>query len=143
MNDNKIGYVTQRTTKAKLIELICAVLVIAMWVMMVVGFIQEKKLGALMLLEAFLGTMGTGMMLYLAYCPNTFNLPKQPKAEHYTLTVWLLRVMALISALLIVLVDLTLLGLTGKQTIQWLIFTLIGVMVSITVWYVVKMKRIS
>jgi len=81
MNRNNIHFQVHRTKEGTLIELISGLLVLLSLILSIVLFIKVREAGGAMLLQT--GTLGfvVLLMLFLAYKPETFNIPDDSPAE--------------------------------------------------------------
>lgn len=101
MNDNKIGYVTQRNKEAKVMELVAAVIILITWALAITVVIEQVPNGTMALGYTALDTVLTALIMWSVYKPTLLNINvRNPKWEHYDLTVRFTRVVAILVALL-------------------------------------------
>ena len=95
MNDNPIHYEVHRTIVGTIIEAICAMLMLALWVITIVATTRFDipNVGELYV-NAAIFTVTVALMLFLVYHPRTFNLPRNPTERHYRITVIAIRSIA-------------------------------------------------
>lgn len=100
MNKNNINFQVHRTKESTLIELISGLLVLLSLILSIVLFIKVREAGAGMLLQT--GSIGFGvlLMLFLAYKPETFNIPDNSPAEMFVVTVKFIRYVAVLMSLM-------------------------------------------
>lgn len=94
MNNNEINFRTPRTMVGTAMEIVVAMLVIAMWTMAIYLFqgAAADTIQALIWHSLFC-TFLPFLMLVSCYFPKTFSMPvRRPRAEHYLLTVEMIRV---------------------------------------------------
>lgn len=100
MNKNNINFQVHRTKESTLIELVCGLLVLLSFILSIVLFIKVREAGVGMLLQT--GSIGFGvlLMLFLAYKPETFNIPDNSPAEMFVVTVKFIRYVAVLMSLM-------------------------------------------
>ena len=136
MNNNKIGYKVHRTTGATVVELVCAALNVVAIGLGVVTMLRHPGAGALV--SPLLTAPGVALMLALAYCPSTFNVPDDSPAEAYRLTVQMLRALAVVCSLLSLGLTATLLA--GVDPTVCIVGFLLAFVPGL-LWYVVRLNR--
>ena len=98
MNNNEINFRTPRTMVGNAMELAVVILVIVLWIVTIFLFkgATSDMIQALIWHGLFC-TFLPFLMMVLCYFPKTFNMPtRRPRAEHYMLTVRLIRVCCII-----------------------------------------------
>ena len=104
MNNNEINFRTPRTVIGTVMEVAVGVLVLALW-LLIIYLSRTATVGVTQTLVT-LGIQGTvlsPLMMVLCYFPKTFNIPKRhPRAEHYLLTIQLVRIVAIFVMLLLI-----------------------------------------
>ena len=95
MNDNPIHFEVHRTVAGTIVEAICAMFMLALWVITIVVTTQHHQPNAGELyINAVIFTVTVVLMLFLVYHPKSFNLPKNPTERHYRITVIAIRAIA-------------------------------------------------
>jgi len=113
MNDNPINYVTPRTKAGTIVEIVCAVLMLIIWIATAVAVAREDRIDSTALFgNAAFFTIIVALLLFLCYKPKTFNVPEVPTERHYHLTVWCVRVVSVEMSMLFLVIQL--------QEIRWM-----------------------
>ena len=100
MNKNNIHFQVHRTKAGTLIELVCGLLVLLSLILSIVLFIKVREAGGAMLIQT--GSIGFAVLLilFLAYKPETFNIPDDSPAEMFIVTVKFIRYIAVLISLM-------------------------------------------
>lgn len=138
MNNNSINYRTPRTVVGTVCEIFAAVVIVLSVVLSIVMVTQHHHAGSAMLIQSGVMAFSTALMLFLAYCPSTFNIPDDSPAEVFDVTVLLLRVISILSALLSLVITLS--AMFGKNPKQVAIGYVV-VVIAFSVWYTVKAQQ--
>lgn len=141
MNKNNIHFQVHRTKEGTLIELISGLLVLLSLILSIVLFIKVREAGGAMFLQT--GTLGFAvlLMLFLAYKPETFNIPDDSPAELFIVTVKFLRYVAVLMSLMSLGITLSAF-LSFNPTVMMAGFGLL--LVPLLCWYfyaTIKIKR--
>ena len=139
MNKNLNNVRICRTLEGTIFEVACATIVLLSLVFSIVLLGNESRMGGVMLMQTIISGVSVLLMLVLAYAPHTFNIPDDSPAELYWTTVRLMRIIALLAALLSL--GITLHALFGAEP-KLLVIAFVVTCVALCVWYHVKQRRI-
>lgn len=140
MNKNLNNYSVHRTKESTIVELACGGILLLSFVLGIVLTSRHSPVGGPMVLQTIICASSVLLTLVLAYAPHTFNIPDDSPAELYALTVSLLRIAALLMALMSLGVTLSVMFNAGPVPII-VAFTI--AFIPLIVWYAVKKHRIT
>lgn len=102
MNDNKINFKTPRTKVGTAMEITVVALILLLWGFIIhLGRTATFEVTRVLITHGFICTIMSAVMMVLCYFPKTFNIPKRnPRAEHYMITVELIRIVCILVILL-------------------------------------------
>lgn len=116
MNDNHIHFEVHRTVVGTIVEIICAMFMLAVWVITIVATTRhDMPQTAELYVNAVIFTAIIALMLFLVYHPKTFNLPQNPTEKHYRITVMGIRSICVEMAILFLFIQMQEVGWIGKN----------------------------
>lgn len=122
MNDNNFNYEVHRTKAGTIVELICALLMIIVWVVTGVAVARHENANATdLLVNAGAFSVIVALLLFLAYKPKTYNLPANPTERHYRLIVVCLRAVSVELALMFLFIQLHDVGWMASELPQFIV----------------------
>ena len=122
MNDNKINFVTRRTKAGTIVEIVCALIVLFIWIVTgVVAFHHKVNNVGELVGNAVFFTIIVAVLLFLTYKPKTVNLPEVPTERHYHLAVWCLRAIAMEIAVMFLFIQLQEIGWVAADIPEFII----------------------
>lgn len=145
MNDNKINFRTPRTVAGTVMEAVVGVLLLAMWVLIIYLSVNAPSDATrTMIILGIQGTVLVPLMMVLCYFPKTFNIPKRnPRVEHYLLTIHLVRVVS-IFVILMMIASVWKEGRPADTKAMEGVLTALGCAMTLTViYYIVRLIRMK
>ena len=140
MNKNLNNVRIYRTQEGTIFEVACAIIIILSFILSIVQLSRGHHLGGAMLMQTIISGVSILLLLVLAYAPHTFNIPDDSPAELYWATVRLLRIIAVLAALLSL--GITLCSLFGFEP-KLLIIVFVVACIVLCVWHQVKQTRMK
>lgn len=95
MNKNNIHFQVRRTKGGTIVEVVSGLLVLISLLLSILLLSKSPEDGVVLLINTLSVGFGVLLVLALAYCPTTFNIPDDSPAELFAATVLLLRITAL------------------------------------------------
>lgn len=95
MNKNNIHFQVRRTKGGTIVEVVSGLLVLISLLLSFLLLSKSPEDGVALLINTLSVGFGVLLVLALAYCPTTFNIPDDSPAELFAATVLLLRITAL------------------------------------------------
>lgn len=95
MNKNNIHFQVRRTKGGTIVEVVSGLLVLISLLLSILLLSKSPEDGVVLLVNTLSVGFGVLLVLALAYCPTTFNIPDDSPAELFAATVLLLRITAL------------------------------------------------
>lgn len=95
MNKNNIHFQVCRTKGGTIVEVVSGLLVLISLLLSFLLLSKSPEDGVVLLVNTLSVGFGVLLVLALAYCPTTFNIPDDSPAELFAATVLLLRITAL------------------------------------------------
>ena len=99
---------------------------------------SQRVEGKAMIAQSLISAFSVGIVLFFAYLPHTFNIPDDSPASVFLATIRMIRIIALMSAVLSL--GITRCALFGYEP-RVLLAVYVAVIVIATVWYLLKIKR--
>ena len=143
MNNNEINFRTPRTVIGTVMEVAVGVLVLALWVLVIyLSRTAAHDATQTLVILGIQGTVLSPLMMVLCYFPKTFNIPKRhPRAEHYLLTIQLVRIVAIFVMLLLI-VSAWMVGRSDDAKTMEVVQAVLGCGLVLTVvYYIVRLIR--
>ena len=145
MNDNKINFRTPRTVAGTVMEVVVGVLVLALWVLIIyLSRTAPADATQTLVVIGIQSTILAPLMMALCYFPKTFNVPKRnPRAEHYLLTIQMVRVVC-IFVMLIMIASSWMTGRPGDAKVAESMQAVFGCgLILAVVYYLVRLIRLK
>ena len=145
MNDNKINFRTPRTIAGTVMEGVVGVLVLILWVLIIcLSRTATHDATQTLVVIGIQSTILAPLMMVLCYFPKTFNIPKRnPRAEHYLLSIQLVRIVCIF----VMLIMIALAWMTGRpddaKTVEGLQAVLVCGLLLTVGYYMFKILRIN
>jgi hypothetical protein len=138
MNKNNINFQVHRTTEGTICEAVSGLLILLSLIFSIIIMYHSKEAGSAMLIQTGIIALSVVLILVLAYAPHTFNIPDDSPASVFLATIRMIRIIALMSAVLSL--GITLCALFGYEP-SVLLAVYVAVIVVATGWYLLKIKR--
>ena len=138
MNNNSINFQTPRTRLGTICEISCGVIMLLAIILSFVVLDKNPQAGKAMIAQSLISAFSVGIVLFFAYLPHTFNIPDDSPASVFLATIRMIRIIALMSAVLSL--GITLCALFGYEP-GVLLAVYVAVIVVATGWYLLKIKR--
>ena len=143
MNNNEINFRTPRTVIGTVMEIAVGLLLLTLWVLVIyLSRTAAHDATQTLVILGIQGTVLSPLMMVLCYFPKTFNIPKRhPRAEHYLLTIQLVRIVAIFVMLLLI-VSAWMVGRPDDAKTMEVVQAVLGCGLVLTVvYYIVRLIR--
>ena len=143
MNDNKINFKTPRTIVGTVMEIAVGILVLVLWVLIIYLSVNATSdTVRLLVVHGIYSTILPPLMMGLCYYPRLFNIPtRNPRAEHYLLTIQLVRIVSIL-VMLMMIVEAWDIGRPDDARMIGGAETVLGCIITVTVvCYIIRLLR--
>ncbi|MBR1448238.1 MAG: hypothetical protein IJ588_05780 [Prevotella sp.] len=132
MNKNNINFQVHRTKEGTICEIISGVLILISLALSLVLINKSHEAGSAMLIQTVVLGLCNALILFLAYRPETFNIPDNSPAEMFVATIRFCR----LSAILLSLMSVTITVNAFLEGDPRLIFGILGFLfIPLLCWY--------
>ena len=142
MNDNKINFKTPRTKVGTAMEITVVALILLLWGIIIhLARTATFEVTRVLITHGFICTIMSAVMMVLCYFPKTFNIPKRnPRAEHYLMTIELVRIVCILA----ILIEMASAWAIARQKAMGSTIAVLSiVLLLVVIFYIIRLARLK